>query len=98
MAHCLYCNAFFVPRLKGSPQKFCSAKCRVYWHRMQDNPADNQYHEVVFKSNVTDFEKKAAVYICANCGKRMHRKKKYCSAACKQAVYRSRKEKEFLPE
>ncbi|MBQ9685979.1 MAG: hypothetical protein IJV41_05420 [Oscillospiraceae bacterium] len=70
---CPVCGEVFETAGRGRPKRFCSAKCRSFYHHKYPNPAN---------------WKSTRIAVCPLCGKEFqasreyNRKRKYCSRAC----------------
>lgn len=87
---CKTCNRELEYSGTGRIPSFCSDKCRVKYHRDHKRQPKHQVDQFRIR---TDGTTQNWAFICPVCGKEMQRKRKYCSARCRQKAYRQRNEK-----
>ncbi|MBR3000707.1 MAG: hypothetical protein IKF39_06870, partial [Oscillospiraceae bacterium] len=84
---CPVCGEVFETPGRGRPKRFCSEKCRTYYHHKNPNPANWSTTRIA---------------VCPLCGKEFQatkeyvRKRKYCSRACANKARALKKEGEVI--
>ena len=84
---CPVCGEVFEATGRGRPKRFCSEKCRTYYHHKYPNPAN---------------WKSTRIAICPMCGREFQASReyahprKYCSRACANRGRAAEKKKQML--